>query len=120
MSDDTTPTVSDTPQYARPADLMAVRIMQEDVTLPSGVLVRVRGLNRLESAVINKRAKGDQALEEQLVVQLGLVEPEMTITEVKAWYRGAPASDVIAVAKAISDLTDGTRTAKEWTKSLPD
>jgi hypothetical protein len=104
-------------EYATKDQLFGFVIGQADAALPSGATVRVRGLNRIEAATVGQQS--DLAEQEMRTVALGLVDPSMTLAEVRKWYRTAPAPDIEAVAKAIHDLTQPDN-PKGYTKSLPE
>lgn len=72
--------------------------------------VRVRGLSRAEIHGMNRGKDPNPTLVEQRTVQLGLVDPELTLDEVQRWYTVAPAGDIQKIVNAVLDLsgmTDG-------------
>lgn len=59
-----------------------------DVSLPGGKSVQVRGLSRYEWFLAGKMAPdGDPNLFETHMVQMGLVNPAMTVKQVEAWRK---------------------------------
>lgn len=89
----------------------------EDLELPNGKKVRVRGLSRLEAASTNK---GENVESEQRIIALGLVQPAMTLAEVRRLYKSAPAGIPEMIARKIQQLTMGTREPKEWSHGVPE
>lgn len=78
---------------------------ERDVDLPSGVgTVRVRGLSRNEAVEV--AACADEQEMERRAIALALLDPPMTMSEVREWSGVAVAADVQAVAQAISQLSN--------------
>lgn len=73
-----------------------------DVTLPSGAVVKVRGLTRFELILSGKNTE-DAALIERRNVSTCLVEPKMTLAQVEAWQK-RPGS-----VRALGDITTAIR-----------
>lgn len=77
----------------------------EDVTLPSGKFVRVRGLTRHE-LMFNGKGTEDSAVIEIRNVKTCLVEPKLTIEQVTQWHRKARAGgDFKALSEWIRNLS---------------
>lgn len=80
----------------------------EDLTLPSGKLIRVRGLTRYEWFMVGKAGgqgqDGDAA--ETTLLRLGLVEPKLTAAQAEKW-RKTPGqmADIGAASDRIRQLT---------------
>lgn len=94
-------------EYASFEDLVAGSIDDdaEDVTLPSGTLVRVRGLSRHE-LLFNGRGTEDSELIERRNVVSCLVAPKLTLAQVEQWQRRAPAGgDFRVLSEKIRDLS---------------
>jgi hypothetical protein len=69
--------------------------------------VRVRGLNRFEAMIVAP-LKGIEM--ERRAVAFGLVDPELTESEVGQWQKAAPAGElqkVAAVIQRLSGLDEG-------------
>lgn len=84
--------------------LLAPRgVRTEDVPLPEGGTVKVRGLNRLESihvAEANTIAERDRRL-----LAAGMVDPELTPAEVGQWQKVASGGEIEAVSEVIARLS---------------
>jgi hypothetical protein len=94
-------------EYANFDDLVSESLDDgaEDVTLPSGKIVRVRGLSRYE-LMFNGKGTEDNALIERRNVVSCLVQPKLTITQVEAWQRNSCAGgDFKVLSEAIRDLS---------------
>ena len=95
-------------QYASFDDLLAAddpAAGAEDVTLPSGMVVRLRGLTRHE-LMFNGKGTEDSAVIEVRNVKSCLVEPKLTIEQVTQWQRKARAGgDFKALSVKIRDLS---------------
>lgn len=94
-------------QYASFDDLIAVDLDDDavDVPLPSGLTVRMRGLTRHE-LMFNGKDTDDNAVIEIRNVHSCLVEPKLTIDQVKQWHRVSPAGgDFKVMSEAIRDLS---------------
>lgn len=98
----------------------------EDVTLPSGRVVRVRSLSRAE-ALDGGSVRGTAAIERHLL-QHGMVEPSLTAEQAAAWQaaplRSAAAADADAAAAAIMRLSgmgvDATKSGRKGDAAQPD
>jgi hypothetical protein len=77
----------------------------EDVTLPSGRMVRVRGLSRHE-LFFNGKGTEDSALLERRNVASCLLIPKMTMAQLEAWQRSSSAGgDFKALSEVIRDMS---------------
>lgn len=75
----------------------------EDLTLPSGRLVRVRGLSRHEILFAAKGTDDNGLIERRNIVAC-LVIPKMTMAQVEQWQRNSAAGgDLKALSEAIRD-----------------
>lgn len=92
--------------YASADDLVAGDLGDgEDLTLPSGRTVRVRGLSRHE-LIFGGKGTEDNALIERRNVVACLLQPKMTIAQVEAWQRNSLAGgDFRALSEKIRDLS---------------
>lgn len=78
----------------------------EDVTLPSGGTVRVRGLSRQEWFLVGKVGDGDGNASEAFMLHKALVVPALTLKQVEAWRAKPSASQDVAAASAkVRELT---------------
>lgn len=91
-------------EYASADDLIEGDLGEgEDLTLPSGKKVRVRGLSRHE-LMFTSKGTDDSALIERRNVVACLVEPKMTIAQVEKWQRNSKAGgDFKVLSEAIRD-----------------
>ncbi len=98
-------------EYASIDDLLAGdELGQEDVTLPNGKIVRVKGLSSYERQLTLKNAvKGegevDTALIERRMIKMGLVQPKLDEKQVEAWMKTASIGSVRAVTDKIRELS---------------
>lgn len=96
-------------EYASLDDLTACGDGAEDLTLPSGKVVRVRGLSRFEWFLVGKKANdhdGDGGVAETLLLKMGLVAPELSETQADRWRKQPGAGpDVAAASNKIRALT---------------
>jgi len=77
----------------------------QDVTLPSGKVVRVRGLTRHE-LMFNGKGTDDSEVIEARNVKSCLLRPELTIHQVEQWQRRSLAGgDFKVLSEAIRDLS---------------
>lgn len=96
--------------------LAGPRARQASVDVDGGT-VTVRGLTRSQAVQVAACDDGSPE-QEQAILRLGLVEPQLDEMDVKAWYEVALAGDVQAVClriQALSGMDDGA--PKEVTKS---
>jgi hypothetical protein len=88
------------------ATLLKGFLPEADVELPSGQgTVRVRGLSRNEAVSLQKHGEDAEALE-VTACALGMLDPQLTEDDVRAWRQVAVAADVQAVAGRISELSN--------------
>lgn len=94
-------------EYASAEDLEAgdLDLDGEDVTLPSGRVVRVRGLSRHELMFNGKGTEESEVIERRNVVSC-MVVPKMTLQQVEKWQRNSPAGgDFKVLSEKIRDLS---------------
>lgn len=94
-------------EYASVDDLTAGSLDDgaEDLTLPSGKVVRVRGLSRYE-LMFNGKGTEDNALIERRNVVSCLVQPKLTLAQVEAWQRKSVAGgDFKVLSEKIRELS---------------
>lgn len=100
--------------YASLDDLLAATEggpVGEDVTLPSGRKIRVKGLSRFEWFLAGKTSDGDGNAFESIMIRMGMVRPEMTADQADAWRKMPGQVRDIAVAvdriKHLSGVDEG-------------
>lgn len=86
--------------------LFKAQVNEAEVDLNAGT-VRVRGLTRGEMHAMQAH-KADPTLVEQRTVKAGLVDPQLSLEEVKRWYETGLAGDVQKVVDAILGLSGMT------------
>lgn len=99
--------------------LLAEDLPEDVITLPRGGTVTVRALSRREVAEI--RAKEPPLLvdSEMWMIHHGMVEPRLTIDEVKTWQANSRNGETDYVSTRIADLSGlNDRANKEYYKSL--
>lgn len=96
-------------EYASAEALIKVPLGEEDMTLQSGALVRVRGLSRGEVYMLQKcKADGGIKTEaewERRMVSLAMVQPKLTEEQVAEWQQGPAGGDLEDVTVKIKDLS---------------
>jgi hypothetical protein len=90
-------------------EILAKAVDHEVVKLPSGGEVEVRGLTRDEALEVQE-AEGTHA-RDNTTISLGMVNPKLTVDEVAAWAKTAPAADSIEISRAIARLSGMTEGA---------
>jgi hypothetical protein len=101
------PAPADVPDgYATAGDLAAGDLGDgQDLTLPSGKRVRIRGLSRHELFHGGKGTEDPEVVERRNVVAC-LIIPRMTMPQVEEWQRNSLAGgDFKALSEAIRDLS---------------
>lgn len=83
--------------------LFKARLPEDDVDLPGVGIVRVRGLNRDESIAVAKIV--DLADRERHMLAIGLVDPRMSVSEVKRWGQAATGGELEKVSRRIGELS---------------
>lgn len=96
-----------------PEEDLKVKITGPDGT-PRLVLVRVRGLSRLEALDLEKLEASGTAMLERRVLSLAMVRPRMTEGDVRQWQERSAAGEIEPVTKTIEVLSGtGDGDAKE-------
>jgi hypothetical protein len=96
-------------EYASAEELTTQRAGEEDFALPSGKLVRVRGLSRGEVFMMQK-SKADGGIKteqawEQRMVSLALLQPALSEEQVRDWQQGPAGGDLEALGEKIRELS---------------
>lgn len=86
--------------------LLKSRLGEADVEIPGVGTVRVRALNRDEA--FKMKGSDDPLVVERRMIAAGMVSPEMTVDEVKAWQIAAPAGELEPVSDKIAELSGMT------------
>lgn len=98
--------------------LLAEDLPEDVITLPRGGTVTVRALSRREVADISAKAP-ELVDSEAWMVHLGVVEPRLTIEEVKTWQANSRHGETDYVSTRIAELSGlNPRANKEYYKSL--
>lgn len=96
-------------EYASPEALIKVAVGEEDLILPSGALVRVRGLSRGEVFMMQKAKQDggikDEAAWERRMVSRALLAPKLTEEQVGEWQHGPAGGDLEELTQKIKDLS---------------
>lgn len=102
------------------AALLTERLPRADVEIEGVGTVTVRGLSRYELLLAGKGAEEtDTATVEQKMLAMAMVDPELSVSEVAAWQRAAPAGEIQPIVMAINELSGVTKSAqKEAYKSV--
>lgn len=93
-------------EYASADDLVAddYRDTSDEVTLPNGKVVRVRGLTRHELFNNGKGTQDNNVIEVRNLVSC-LVEPKLTLAQAEAWMRAASVETLQVVQDKIRELS---------------
>lgn len=84
--------------------ILARKKGERTVELPDGSEVRIRALTRDEVLQADKMAEeDDHAGRDDYIIATALVEPALTIEDVKAWGATAPAGDLVTITEAIAE-----------------
>lgn len=83
--------------------LFKPRLPEADVEVPGIGTFRVRALNRDEA--LHCRSTPDVATIERRMLAAGLVDPELTENEVKAWQLASTAGEIEPVTDKIAELS---------------
>lgn len=79
------------------------RLKTADVEIGEAGIVTVRALTRLEASAVRDRE--DTESRERLILASGLVDPELTESEVTEWMRCADMDEITKVSMAIGRLS---------------
>lgn len=96
-------------EYASAEALISSTLNEEDLPLPSGKLVRVKGLSRGEVFLMQKTKQDggikDEAAWERRMVSLALVAPKLTEEQVGQWQQGPAGGDLQKLTEKIQELS---------------
>lgn len=86
------------------AVLFEMRLKTEEYELPDGIgTIKIRGLNRAEA--IRVEAAPDTAAKDREILMAGVVEPQLTAADVRAWQAAWPAGDIEDISRRIAELS---------------
>jgi hypothetical protein len=87
--------------------LFAPRLAEGELELEGvGVAFRFRSLSRAEMGPVRKAFQAGEPEEaERLMVAAALLEPKMTVAEVKRWQEAAPPNEMEPLVEAIGRLS---------------
>lgn len=83
--------------------LFKPRLPEEDFPIPGVGVVRVRGLNRDETVAIGKLE--DAAERDRHIIAIGMVDPKLSVSEVKRWGSAATGGELESVSRKIAELS---------------
>jgi hypothetical protein len=87
------------------ADLLKPRIEHGTVAIEGLGEFTIRPLTRAEAFDVQTMRDESVLAAENLLISLGLVDPEMTVEEVDRWSQVAPAGHLAAVSMAIGRIS---------------
>lgn len=90
--------------YASLDDLLVGEAPTEDLTLPNGAVVKVRGLTRHE-LLTNARGTEDGALIERRNLATCLLEPSLSLGQAEKWQKMSPPNVIGLVTDTIRRLS---------------
>jgi hypothetical protein len=85
-------------------DLLKARFGVEEIEIPNVGVVKVRSLSRAQAMSLNDKEM-TVAESEQKLLNWAMVEPSLTIAEVKVWQENSPAGELEPIADAILRLS---------------
>lgn len=83
--------------------ILAKKLSQEVIDLPSGGQVKVRGLTR-DEALLTQDREGTAA-RDNYVIATGLLDPKLTEDDVAAWAATGATGDLNTISLAIAHLS---------------
>lgn len=83
--------------------LFEPRLPEEDFPIPGVGTVRVRGLNRDETVAVGKLE--DAAERDRHIIAIGMVDPKLSVSEVKRWGSAATGGELEKVSRKIAELS---------------
>lgn len=86
------------------AALLAQRVDQTEEVQVAGGTVVVRPLTRAEAMALQGKEMKAELMERRLI-SMAMVEPEMTVDEVRQWQDVSPAGELQNVVEAITRLS---------------
>lgn len=83
------------------AALLGTTRPTDTVKLNDGTTVTVQALSKPQIEIAQKGKKTRDAL----FIMFGLIDPELNVKEVQAWFAAAPAGDPVKVLEKIAELS---------------
>lgn len=90
-------------EYASKARLFELGLPEEDLEVPGVGTVRVRGLTRHELLLAGNHDKVADA--EAHYIAFGMIEPQLTVEEVRKWQRSARSVTFQPITAKIRELS---------------
>ncbi|XTZ16416.1 hypothetical protein ACQSSU_03160 [Micromonospora echinospora] len=84
------------------AALLARRLPEDDVEIEGVGTVRVRALSRAEAMKVQRLAAKERDAHQ---IALGMMDPPMSVDDVKAWAAASPAGEMERVSRRIAELS---------------
>lgn len=75
------------------------------VELPDGGEVKVRALTRDEVLQADELAEDDKSARDDYIIATALVEPSMSVDDVRAWGAAGAAGDLVVITEAIAEVS---------------
>jgi hypothetical protein len=83
--------------------LFKPRLEEDDVDLPGVGTVRVRAMNRDEAMTTQKIE--DIKQRDLHIIAIGMVDPRLSVSEVRRWAEASPAGELESVSRRIAQLS---------------
>jgi hypothetical protein len=84
------------------AALLAPRLPEDDIEIPGVGTIRVRALSRAEAMKVQRLPAKDRDAHQ---IALGMMDPPMSVDDVKQWAAASPAAEMEAVSRRIAELS---------------
>jgi hypothetical protein len=103
------------------AKMLGVSLREADVQLRDDLVVRIREITRAEMLALKGKYERNAVLFDQNLTAKSLVEPELSVDEVAAYFAAAPLEETEKLSKAIARLNGWHEDAdKEVVSSFPE
>lgn len=97
--------------------LFKYRVAEGEVVIPNVITVRVRGLTRAEAFKVQEMGAEEG---EAYTMHLAMVDPKLTIEEIKRWQNNSPAYEIEPVTDKIKELSGSEISEKQAMNSFRD
>lgn len=77
----------------------------EKYEIPGVGEITLRGLTRAEMLAAEKRAAGDLAAQERYILSWAIVDPKLTVDDIRTWQDNSQPMEINGVASAINRLS---------------
>lgn len=84
-------------------EILARKVGRGTATLPDGSQVTVRGLTRDE--VVQAGEQDGTAERDNYIVHRGLVDPVLSLDDVRAWGANGAAGDITTISERVAELS---------------